>query len=220
MRPSENPSIPRLALCQLPIALATTAGAAPVRARERQRKAVGFVAEGRCGVEVHRVVVGGGSSRGRDGVRNRGHGRDECGRGGEGEVGVDGEGLPGGWWDGGDEVAVVGWWTQRVAGAVAASTVGFFESELGGGGSGHGWGLFDRFVDAVAGFGQLDVVPEVLFVVGDAVGEDDADVLVEVEAAFGRAADVEMDEVAQALLVLRVGGSGGGAGGGRLGTGC
>ena len=216
MRPSENPSIPRLALCQLPIALATTAGAAPVRARERQRKAVGSIAEGRCGVEVHRVVVGGGSSRGRDGVRNRGHGRDECGRGGEGEVGVDGEGLPGGWGDGGDEVAVVGCWAEGVAGAVAASTVGFVESELGGGG--HGWGLFDGFVDAVAGFGQLDVVPEVLFVVGDAVGEDDADVLVEVEAAFGRAADVEMDEVAQALLALRVGGSGGG--GGRLGTGC
>ena len=55
----------------------------------------------------------------------------------------------------------------------------------------------DGFVRRKPRLGVGDFVTETLLSVGDAVGKDDADALVEIESTLGRAADVQMDEVAE-----------------------
>ena len=65
-------------------------------------------------------------------------------------------------------------------------------------------GLAARFVGTVSGLGQLDIGLEFLFVVGNTVGEHDADVLVEIKAPLGGTAYVEMDKVTESWLALGV----------------
>ena len=55
----------------------------------------------------------------------------------------------------------------------------------------------DGFVRRESRLGVGDFVAETLLSVGDAVRKDDADTLVEIEPTLGRAADVQMDEVAE-----------------------
>jgi len=58
-----------------------------------------------------------------------------------------------------------------------------------------------RLVGGEAWVGICHLVAESLFAVGDAVGKDHADGLVQVVAAFGRAADVQVDKVPQSWAV-------------------
>ena len=54
-------------------------------------------------------------------------------------------------------------------------------------------GVASGFIAREPRVGELEFIPQLLLPVGDAVGEDDADGFVEVEAAPGGAADVEVD---------------------------
>ena len=49
------------------------------------------------------------------------------------------------------------------------------------------------FVGAVARLGDLNLVLQLFFIVRHTVGEDDADMLIEIESSLGRTADVEMN---------------------------
>ncbi len=60
----------------------------------------------------------------------------------------------------------------------------------------------DRLVGAEAWVGICHLVAEPLFTVRDTVGKDHADGLVQVMAPLGRAADVQVDQVAQGWAVF------------------